>query len=1353
MSQVVSPPSKSSGFATLSGGDGSLDESSRKEDLRIPETREDLFDLLSDTVRENELSQSAQVEIAVLVTAFNPHDGLDLVKRLDLRSPLYIHRLSKSLEVAQNQNPFLRELAHELEVFNPSLVSLFETDFEAKMKMNVLTEVQVDDHVQRAVRSYYTQFYKDKSLGEVSPEEILPPQPYERRLTEYVTKVRQLNDHTDIPAAAVYTALWRKLSRDPDLSQDLKAYAEFRYINTKDESIEREDSSTLATSLAGMCGSFERYLDELHSPADARGLIEQREVLRSIPGYPDKFLDQKVREDILRDSRNIKSDPFLSGQRRVLLRLLKTEIQKCLEKSGRSDLLLEYNKEENEYEFIRPDGSVVDDLLSGLDHPVQLQIEEVKGLLDAVITEEGFMYLVLDAPDGNVEVQSFAPSGEFHSKEVFSDYAKVGEMLLCRAGNSLYALSEGDCVTPQHISRVDGKLDFSGIQVTEQYVAIPLKSSINDTFKGIVRYDRDMDTFDLIKTTPIGLYDGQQEILLSDGSFYVTSLQPALGNDSPDVHRFEKVASAGMPTPNPHLLTTFEVDGVILSVHEVNGHLGVHYLERTGTYVFEYIENGTHKALESAFEYEIHDSNIGFIYKQKDELYITHPVEQMKEDGGIRFPGGVEFAVSEDGYAVKTDFERVYGFNGNTQKLLEKFIDKNGKHTLQECDGEIYLISHESAGLGSVIQVFRQQDDGFEKVFEQVGLLNGEVSCSIKNVMGTDYVFLTGTDNNLNFVSVFDMATGDLLHNSREERKTVLECENGFFLIERGADNSIKGMECYNLSPTEMEVAGDMLLGLNIVHSGDLEKYKNEIEMIVDDAVYTDRPASTLRSQLFTEVLHEEPNLFPIIPVTKKPPPTWQIRNFFMELYPDVKIPQRNFHSYGRPQLDRSQMLAPQSEFSGHGGDPLDRHITEDDVLYRIKGSFRGFLRSAAFDRINPEGVWQRSEIEYSTVASGIYSGSLSVAVPEDLDCLSIITPTGSSVSVQTRDGEQLTNLQISSSGIVADVSGMNGEVVSWDFTLPENTSYLRLSEKEYQGFAQRMVNRYGSEILEPFAPLLPDAKLFLDKIKTFPPAKRIAEIQQWMRKRGFYDQHNLEVEGFLRTLPYDEQILFMQKRMDDIRASGRYAPQELEGKLFACICARSALVQTNMLRHAGIVAGVAVGFNAYQEVVTRLNAHSLSEVPWPNGAGEVVPMEVDGTASNYMFALQSVETLYPDLFDETDFMEGEVELDLSAYSLVKKSKGQSSHADNLNLSHRAYDALYFNPNVYEEAFKNPYGHVWEEVLKQYYWPNETLDKTPDEKLVSQYRKRFVELSRSYNAELDPVDIDYIFTRMEKLSS
>ncbi len=183
-----------------------------------------------------------------------------------------------------------------------------------------------------------------------------------------------------------------------------------------------------------------------------------------------------------------------------------------------------------------------------------------------------------------------------------------------------------------------------------------------------------------------------------------------------------------------------------------------------------------------------------------------------------------------------------------------------------------------------------------------------------------------------------------------------------------------------------------------------------------------------------------------------------------------------------------------------------------------------------------------------------------------------------------------------------------------------------QLSVPGYEQFLRKTERRFGKQLSEKIVPLPSELKLFVQSIEKLSPPEKLIAIEKEVRRIGYYDFKNGEVQPEKHDMKLDELFTFMQERMAGLKQRTPELAQELTGKLYAGVCADFNKLVLAMMRDAGLAGGLVTGFRPASEIVTTGDAHGTAFAIWPSDKDDYFKIiQIDGTPGGVTTAEQEL--------------------------------------------------------------------------------------------------------------------------------
>ena len=319
---------------------------------------------------------------------------------------------------------------------------------------------------------------------------------------------------------------------------------------------------------------------------------------------------------------------------------------------------------------------------------------------------------------------------------------------------------------------------------------------------------------------------------------------------------------------------------------------------------------------------------------------------------------------------------------------------------------------------------------------------------------------------------------------------------------------------------------------------------------------------------------------------------------------------------------DPSTYLNP--EASGlNGGDPSPEHGEEKEVMV-LRDKLNDFISSSLLGKglDNPEAS-AKLFFSLNHKSEGPFTET-TVTLPNigNLKRIQLPKPITANVILErvkgvTKNNEEiLLETEINSLGEVNVLLGNNKvEKVIYSIQVsqdPLDRIIPKTSDSEYGKYQERFIKENGQDLLENIADLPEELEFFAQSLKSLPPKERIIAIEQFVKQYGYYDFKNGEINNLKNGKNASEQVLIMEMRMDQLKE----ANPELKNKKYAGVCSDFALLNSALLRKAGILSGVATGFGSGEKTIYPSMAHAVSYVAFPDSHNLNQVFIVDPTPS-----------------------------------------------------------------------------------------------------------------------------------------
>ena len=342
------------------------------------------------------------------------------------------------------------------------------------------------------------------------------------------------------------------------------------------------------------------------------------------------------------------------------------------------------------------------------------------------------------------------------------------------------------------------------------------------------------------------------------------------------------------------------------------------------------------------------------------------------------------------------------------------------------------------------------------------------------------------------------------------------------------------------------------------------------------------------------------------------------LMKIFPEIYKfDSKNWLRGFSGSGgsglREKSNNNQPEDPSSylnpEANGFtGGDPSPEHGEEKEVMI-LRDKLNDFISSSLFGKgLDQPSSSVKSFFSLNHKSDGPFIET-TVTLPNigGLDTIRLPKPVTANLILErvkgvTKNNEEiLLETEINSLGEVSVLLGKNKvEKVIYSLQVsrdPLDKIIPKTSDKEYDKYQEKFIKENGRDLKENIADLPEELEFFIESLKPFPPKERTIAIEQFIKQYGYYDFKNGEINNLKNGKSASEQILMMEMRMDQLKETN----PELKNKKYAGVCSDFALLNTTLLRKAGILSGVAAGLGSNEKNIYPSMAHGVSYVVFPD--------------------------------------------------------------------------------------------------------------------------------------------------------
>ncbi len=546
-----------------------------------------------------------------------------------------------------------------------------------------------------------------------------------------------------------------------------------------------------------------------------------------------------------------------------------------------------------------------------------------------------------------------------------------------------------------------------------------------------------------------------------------------------------------------------------------------------------------------------------------------------------------DLVVTGDGQEFGSDYEWIQYQFVNNQMFFE--VEKEGKYFLVSGDGQEFGRDYDSVkimwGENEVVMVGVKEGDN-EKGEYGWRLFKETIGSGKKEVKQNNFELIEPEKNKLDLLNLVNNPDEDKI-NEYFLNKSKLKEENNktaWQKLKSGVENSKTTIK-----------------GLNKIISKIPEAFLNTVK------AQSEKNQSILRDQLLMKIFPE---------IYKSEPNNWLGG---LKGFSDSNFRKKN---NGSQSEDPSTYL--EAETSGlNGGDPSPEQGEEKEVMI-LRDKLNDFISSNLLgkDLDNPKAA-AKSFFSLNHKSEGPFKET-TITLPNigNLNKIRLPKPVTANVILErvkgiTKNNEEiLLETEINSLGEVNVLIGKNKvEKVVYSLQVsqdPLDRIIPKNSSNEYNKYQEKFIKENGQDLNEDVANLPEELEFFAKSLKSLPPKERVIAIEQFVKQYGYYDFKNVEVNELKNNKGTSEQVLMMEMRMEQLKETN----PELKHKKYAGVCSDFALLNTTLLRKAGILSGVAVGFGSGEKTIYPSMSHAVSYVVFPDGHNLNQVFVVDPTPS-----------------------------------------------------------------------------------------------------------------------------------------
>ncbi|MCX6781201.1 MAG: hypothetical protein NT003_03770 [Candidatus Magasanikbacteria bacterium] len=322
--------------------------------------------------------------------------------------------------------------------------------------------------------------------------------------------------------------------------------------------------------------------------------------------------------------------------------------------------------------------------------------------------------------------------------------------------------------------------------------------------------------------------------------------------------------------------------------------------------------------------------------------------------------------------------------------------------------------------------------------------------------------------------------------------------------------------------------------------------------------------------------------------------------------------------------------MIPQEETDLIGGGLRPELKKEKTVMFELREPYKGLIvqqRFDAFDAKKNKWLDQKRTMSIEPSREMLHENTISIPVAPGLtETILPCMPGGhviaDRVKARFKNGEWSAPLELDLSLSAPSIKIPRGAVeIVFSVRYPTMPALPpEVTNTEYVAFSRAWQRNEAGEFVPdlPIAQLPPDCLLFVNSIESLAPHERVAKIQEFVQKQGFYDFDNDEVRAASALLPLTEQFQLMRARVRQLSGRSPELAHALKGKMFAGKCGDFAQLTYAMFQASGLVGGVTRAYATIGGATTQIfntNAHGTAWAAFPaEKKHEYQPIYVDAT-------------------------------------------------------------------------------------------------------------------------------------------
>ncbi|MFZ4632485.1 MAG: transglutaminase-like domain-containing protein [Patescibacteria group bacterium] len=532
------------------------------------------------------------------------------------------------------------------------------------------------------------------------------------------------------------------------------------------------------------------------------------------------------------------------------------------------------------------------------------------------------------------------------------------------------------------------------------------------------------------------------------------------------------------------------------------------------------------------------------------------------------------FVVTEDGRELGKEYDNVSRLTSIKDQIVFK----------AEKDGKEFIVTEDGRELGREydnIEIFLGENEvtitGIKEEEDETGKISWKL---FKETIGPGKKEIKENNFELSKIEKNKLELLNLVNNPEKDKIND-------YLLNKSKQKEENNKTAWQKLKSGVENSRATINGLNKIISKIPEEFLNTVK------AQSGRNQNILRDQLLMKIFPE---------IYKSESNNW-LGGFSFFGGSGSREKNNNNNQYEDP----SSYL--NAELNGlNGGDPSPEQGEEKEVMI-LRDKLNDFISFNILGQglDNPSSSL-KSYFSLNHKSEGPFTET-TITLPNigNLNTIRLPKPVTSNVILErvkgvTKNNEEiLLETEINSLGEVNVLPGKNKvEKVVYSLQIsqdPLDRIIPKISDKEYDKYQERFIKENGQDLKENIADLPEELEFFANSLKSLPPKERIVAIEQFVKQYGYYDFKNGEINKLKNGKSASEQVLMMEMRMEQLKE----ANPELKNKKYAGVCSDFALLNTALLRKAGILSGVAAGFGSNEKNIYPSMAHAVSYVVLPD--------------------------------------------------------------------------------------------------------------------------------------------------------